>query len=67
MTPASFVTKISDFEDFSCDGCGLAVTVRRSTSGMSSFLPLEPDRILEMVGMLRELGTKSVKFAWSFP
>lgn len=32
---------------------------------MSSFLPLEPERILEIVGMFRELGTKSVKLAWS--
>lgn len=34
---------------------------------MSSFLPLEPERIRDMVGMLREFGTKSVKFAWSVP
>lgn len=43
------------------------MTVLRRTSGISSFRPLDPDRILDMVGMLSELGTKSVKLAWSVP
>lgn len=41
------------------------MTVLRRTSGISSFLPLEPERIRDIVGMLSEFGTKSVKLAWS--
>lgn len=67
VTPASLVINTSLFDVFSGLCCGFAVTVRRRTSGMSSLRPFDPDSILDMVGMLREFGTKSVKFAWSVP